>query len=307
MSFLLAAPDALVAAASDVAGIGSSLTAVGAAAAAPTTGIVAAAEDEISTQIAALFSQHGLGFQQLSAQASAFHERFVQALTAGTASYAATEAGAVQTLANAVNAPAAAALGQPPLSSGAAALSSLSAGGGGLGTALSGAVAQVESAVQGGGGLVAGGAQAASSLLLAPTGGLRALTAASALLAPAAATAAAVVPAANAFAPIAASIEAAYLFTEPYVQYGFQLVAYAGGFVVPFTEQINFFYNLIEPIVQSGLFNTLDWLAGEITFAQGLNNFFVATTASINYFIQTEIYWLLGFLPPLPPLPPFFP
>ena len=48
-------------------------------------------------------------------------------------------------------------------------------------------------------------------------------------------------------------------------------------------------------------------LGGTITFAQGLNNFINATTASINYFIQTEINWFLSFLPPLPPLPPFFP
>ena len=41
-----------------------------------------------------------------------------------------------------------------------------------------------------------------------------------------------------------------------------------------------------------------------ITFSQGLSNFFAATTASINYFIHTEINWVLGFLPPLPPLPP---
>jgi PE family len=315
MSFMLAAPDALVTAASDVAGIGSSLSAAGAAAVAPTTGILAAAEDEISTQIAALFSAHGLGFHELSAQASAFHEQFVQTLTAGAGSYAATEARGVQTLVNAVKAPAADALGQPLLGSGAAAVSSLSAGGTGIGGALSNAVAQFDTAVQGGAaGLVARGAQAASqasALLLAPTGGLSALTAASALWSPAAATAAAaVVPAANALAPLADSIEAAYLLVEPYVQYGFELATYVAGylpyvgFVAP---QILFFYNLFEPMVQSGLFNILDFLSGQITFAQGLSNFAGATTASINYFIQSEIYWALGFLPPLPPLPPFFP
>jgi hypothetical protein len=59
--------------------------------------------------------------------------------------------------------------------------------------------------------------------------------------------------------------------------------------------------------VQSGLFNTIDFLQGTITFSQGLSNFFGATTASINYFIQSEINWLFGYiLPPLPPLPPIF-
>jgi len=68
--------------------------------------------------------------------------------------------------------------------------------------------------------------------------------------------------------------------------------------------QILFLYDLFEPIVQSGLFNIVDWLSRMITFSQGLSNFFAATTASINQFIHTEINWALGFLPPLPPLPP---
>jgi hypothetical protein len=55
--------------------------------------------------------------------------------------------------------------------------------------------------------------------------------------------------------------------------------------------------------VQSALFNTIDWLGGTITFIQGLSNFWAATTASINQFINTEINWVLSFFPPLPPLP----
>ncbi len=73
MSFVFAAPDAMAAAASDVAGIGSAIGAANAAAAAHTTGVLAAAEDEVSAAIAALFSAHGQGFQALSAQAAAFH------------------------------------------------------------------------------------------------------------------------------------------------------------------------------------------------------------------------------------------
>jgi hypothetical protein len=71
--------------------------------------------------------------------------------------------------------------------------------------------------------------------------------------------------------------------------------------------QINFFYYLFEPMVQAGLFNTLDWLAGTVSFSQGLANFWAATSASINQFLYTEWYWIRSFLPPLPPLPPFFP
>jgi hypothetical protein len=98
MSFLLTSPDALIGTASNVADIGSTLTRANAAAAAQTNSLVAAAADEVSTQIAALFSEHGLEFQQLNAQASAFHERFVQALTVSAQTYAAAEANAAQLL-----------------------------------------------------------------------------------------------------------------------------------------------------------------------------------------------------------------
>lgn len=90
------------------------------------------------------------------------------------------------------------------------------------------------------------------------------------------------------------------------MQYGFNLASWAVGWV-PWigilAPQINFFYYLFEPIVQSGLFNTLDWLDGTITFSQGLSNFWSATTASVNQFIQTEINWIRHFFPPFPPLP----
>jgi hypothetical protein len=82
MSYVIAAPEMMTAAATDVANIGSALSAAKAAAAAPTTGIVVAAEDEVSAAIAAVFSAHGRGFQALGARAAAFHEQFVQLLTA---------------------------------------------------------------------------------------------------------------------------------------------------------------------------------------------------------------------------------
>ena len=80
MSFVIAAPELVTAAATDLANIGSTLNAANAAAATQTTGVLAAAEDEVSAAIAALFSSHGQQFQALSAQASAFHSQFVQAL-----------------------------------------------------------------------------------------------------------------------------------------------------------------------------------------------------------------------------------
>ena len=103
MSFVVAVPEVLGAAATDLAGIGSSLSAANAAAA-PTTGILAAAEDEVSAAIAALFSSHGTAFQALSAQAADFHAQFVQALNSAKGAYAAAEAanaGLLQTVAQA--------------------------------------------------------------------------------------------------------------------------------------------------------------------------------------------------------------
>ena len=81
MSLVIATPDVMAAAATDLADIGSTLSEASAAAAAPTTGVLAAAEDEVSAAIAAVFSAHGQGFQTLSAQAAAFHRQFVQALS----------------------------------------------------------------------------------------------------------------------------------------------------------------------------------------------------------------------------------
>lgn len=48
MSFVIAAPEALVAVASDLAGIGSALAEANAAALAPTTALLAAGADEVS-------------------------------------------------------------------------------------------------------------------------------------------------------------------------------------------------------------------------------------------------------------------
>jgi len=91
MSYVIAAPEFVTVAASDLATIGSTIRAAHTAAGA-TTQIVAAAEDEVSAAIAAVFSAHGQGFQALGAQAAAFHDQVVQALTAAAGSYAGTEA-----------------------------------------------------------------------------------------------------------------------------------------------------------------------------------------------------------------------
>jgi triacylglycerol lipase len=68
MSYVVAVPDVITPAATDLAVIGSDLRAAHTAAATHTTAILAAAEDEVSTAIAALFSTHGQGLQTLGAQ-----------------------------------------------------------------------------------------------------------------------------------------------------------------------------------------------------------------------------------------------
>ncbi|WP_079010074.1 PE family protein, partial [Mycobacterium tuberculosis] len=92
MSFVVTIPEALAAVATDLAGIGSTIGTANAAAAVPTTTVLAAAADEVSAAMAALFSGHAQAYQALSAQAALFHEQFVRALTAGAGSYAAAEA-----------------------------------------------------------------------------------------------------------------------------------------------------------------------------------------------------------------------
>jgi hypothetical protein len=77
MSYLVAAPEFLASAAMDLSNIGSTLSAANAAAATQTTGVLAAAEDEVSAAIASLFSGHAQAYQGLSAHAAAFHAQFV--------------------------------------------------------------------------------------------------------------------------------------------------------------------------------------------------------------------------------------
>jgi hypothetical protein len=92
MSYVIAAPEMMTAAATDFATIGSNLSAAHMAAAARTTAVIPAAADEVSTGIAQLFSQHAASYQAMAAQAAAFNGQFVQHLTAGAFSYADIEA-----------------------------------------------------------------------------------------------------------------------------------------------------------------------------------------------------------------------
>ena len=92
MSFVTAQTESLTAAAGALRAVGSALAAQNAAAAAPTTGVIPAAADHVSILTAAQFIAHGQLYQQVSAQAMAIHEMFVNTLDFSSGSYAATEA-----------------------------------------------------------------------------------------------------------------------------------------------------------------------------------------------------------------------
>ncbi|WP_261899350.1 PE family protein, partial [Mycobacterium marinum] len=126
MSFVVADPELLAVTATDLAGIGSALNAAHGAAAAPTTGVLAAGADEVSGAIAALFSDYGQAYQSVSARMAALHDQFVRAMTGAAVSYAGSEAAnasPLETLAHemlgVVNAPTQALLGRPLIGNGA--------------------------------------------------------------------------------------------------------------------------------------------------------------------------------------------
>ena len=92
MAYVIAAPEPMTAAAADLAGIGSTLSAAHMTAATPTIAMLPAAADEVSARIAQLFAGHAQEYQALAGRAAAFHEEFVRRLTASAGSYAGAEA-----------------------------------------------------------------------------------------------------------------------------------------------------------------------------------------------------------------------
>jgi hypothetical protein len=92
MSFVTTEPAMLVAAAANLQGIGATMSAQNVAAAAPTTGVIPAAADEVSALTATQFAAHAQMYQAVCAQAAVTHELFATTLGAGAGSYAATEA-----------------------------------------------------------------------------------------------------------------------------------------------------------------------------------------------------------------------
>ena len=126
MSFVITTPQILATAAADLADIGATVSEADAAAAAVTTGLVPAAQDEVSQAIGALFGGYAQEYHALSAQAAEFQEQLVQTLSASAASYLAAEGAnaaallqtARQDVVNAVNATSESLLGRALIASG---------------------------------------------------------------------------------------------------------------------------------------------------------------------------------------------
>lgn len=92
MSDLFGVPDEVAAAASELGNIGSTINSANSAAAFPTTGLVASGADDVSLGVAELFSAHAQSYQNFSGQLEAFHQAFVQNLTANAKAYGDAEA-----------------------------------------------------------------------------------------------------------------------------------------------------------------------------------------------------------------------
>ena len=91
MSFVMAQPEMLSAAAGDLQGISTAMSAENTAAATITTAVVPAAGDAVSALTALQFAAHAQLYQAISAQASAVQELFATTLDASAGSYAATD------------------------------------------------------------------------------------------------------------------------------------------------------------------------------------------------------------------------
>ncbi|WP_276012238.1 PE family protein, partial [Mycobacterium conspicuum] len=92
MSYVIAAPEYLATAATDLSNIGTALNDANSAALGPVSGVLPAGADEVSASIAALFGAHAQAYQAISAAAQAFHTQFVQLMSGGAEQYVLAEA-----------------------------------------------------------------------------------------------------------------------------------------------------------------------------------------------------------------------
>ncbi|SON59506.1 PE family protein PE3 [Mycobacterium simulans] len=107
MTHLIAEPQIMAAAAADVEGIGSAISAANQAAVGRISGLAAAAGDEVSAALANLFGAYGQEYAAVMRQAAAFQAEFTQALAAAGIAYQNAEVTAVAALQGVLGAPAA--------------------------------------------------------------------------------------------------------------------------------------------------------------------------------------------------------
>jgi hypothetical protein len=98
MTYVIAEPQMMASVAAEIEGIGSTFRTATAGAAAPTTGLAAAAGDEVSAAIADVFGAFGQEYQAVVARLQAYHSQFQQALASAGIAYAETEAAIAATL-----------------------------------------------------------------------------------------------------------------------------------------------------------------------------------------------------------------
>jgi PE family len=91
MMFVNAEPGLIHGAAQDLAGIRSDLDEVLTTTSGPMTGLLPAAQDEVSSAVAQVFGQVGRTFQAQHALAAGFHNSFVAAMKSGASAFAAAE------------------------------------------------------------------------------------------------------------------------------------------------------------------------------------------------------------------------
>jgi hypothetical protein len=98
MSAVIATPELMAQAATDLSAIGSTVNAAHMTTAPPTLSVLPAAADEVSAGIAHLFSVHAQDYRALAGKAAAFQDQFVQHLSASAVFYASAEAANVALL-----------------------------------------------------------------------------------------------------------------------------------------------------------------------------------------------------------------
>jgi len=129
---------------------------------------------------------------------------------------------------------------------------------------------------------------------------------------PAAAAAAVVDPApvASASGSAGDTIINAYNAIQPWVQWGFEVAAWAVSYfpwpIGWLGQQINIAYNTGEPIVQALVYSFAYLIDGQFDLiGPTLTN---GVTTAVNNLVKGEIAWVLSFFPPLPPVSfPVFP